>query len=214
MRIHRPPNFLTILSMSMAVTLAATPIAGAHAGTGSARTGVHHRHAHVERAVSSRVHNRLRLSVSTQSPTSGQTVSGTVNWVVAVSGATPSLVTFSVDGSVKGSLSTGPFAYPLDTTRLSNGSHVLTATASGGRKVGSASSSITVEVSNSLAAPPSSPEIAPETSPTPSEPSTTPVETPSSSPPPPTPEPSSLYWGAWIGKQFTGQEAPWDMNAV
>ncbi len=26
--------------------------------------------------------------------------------------------------------------------------------------------------------------------------------------------PSSLYWGAWIGEQFTGAQAPWDMNAV
>jgi hypothetical protein len=25
---------------------------------------------------------------------------------------------------------------------------------------------------------------------------------------------STLYWGTWIGKQFTGEEAPWDMNAV
>jgi hypothetical protein len=25
---------------------------------------------------------------------------------------------------------------------------------------------------------------------------------------------SSLYWGAWIGSQFTGREAPWDWNAV
>jgi Glycosyl hydrolase family 26 len=25
---------------------------------------------------------------------------------------------------------------------------------------------------------------------------------------------SSLYWGAWIGEQFTGAQAPWDMNAV
>ena len=23
-----------------------------------------------------------------------------------------------------------------------------------------------------------------------------------------------LYWGAWIGEQFTGAQAPWDMNAV
>ena len=22
------------------------------------------------------------------------------------------------------------------------------------------------------------------------------------------------YWGAWIGRQFTGTEAPYDMNAV
>jgi beta-mannanase len=27
-------------------------------------------------------------------------------------------------------------------------------------------------------------------------------------------EPTSLYWGAWIGNQLTGTEAPWDMNAV
>jgi hypothetical protein len=26
--------------------------------------------------------------------------------------------------------------------------------------------------------------------------------------------PSTLYWGAWIGEQFTGAQAPWDMNAV
>ncbi len=28
------------------------------------------------------------------------------------------------------------------------------------------------------------------------------------------PTPSSLYWGAWIGSQLTGAEAPWDMGAV
>jgi hypothetical protein len=27
-------------------------------------------------------------------------------------------------------------------------------------------------------------------------------------------DPTSLYWGAWIGSQLTGTEAPWDMNAV
>ncbi|MBS1675913.1 MAG: hypothetical protein JST08_00865 [Actinobacteria bacterium] len=26
--------------------------------------------------------------------------------------------------------------------------------------------------------------------------------------------PTSLYWGAWIGSQLTGTEAPWDMNAA
>src|SRR2546429_570216 len=25
---------------------------------------------------------------------------------------------------------------------------------------------------------------------------------------------SQLYWGAWIGSQFTGTDAPWDMSAV
>jgi mannan endo-1,4-beta-mannosidase len=26
--------------------------------------------------------------------------------------------------------------------------------------------------------------------------------------------PSSIYWGAWMGRQLTGEEPPWDMNAV
>ena len=27
-------------------------------------------------------------------------------------------------------------------------------------------------------------------------------------------QPPSIYWGAQIGKQITGESAPWDMNAV
>ena len=27
-------------------------------------------------------------------------------------------------------------------------------------------------------------------------------------------KPRALYWGAWIGDQFTGEEPPWDMSAV
>ncbi|HEY2716699.1 MAG TPA: glycosyl hydrolase [Solirubrobacterales bacterium] len=33
-------------------------------------------------------------------------------------------------------------------------------------------------------------------------------------PPAPAVTPTSLYWGAWIGSQHTGTEAPWDMSAV
>ena len=32
--------------------------------------------------------------------------------------------------------------------------------------------------------------------------------------PPPAAVASSIYWGAWIGDQLTGGQAPWDMNAV
>jgi hypothetical protein len=28
------------------------------------------------------------------------------------------------------------------------------------------------------------------------------------------PKPKPVYWGAWIGSQLTGTDAPWDMNAV
>jgi hypothetical protein len=85
------------------------------------------------------------------------------------------------------------------------------------------------------AAPPSAEESAtapvetPTTESTPPVETTTPVETTppvESGPPvettPPllneggssSPKPGSIYWGAWIGSQLTGEESPWDMNAV
>src|SRR4051794_36953638 len=27
-------------------------------------------------------------------------------------------------------------------------------------------------------------------------------------------KPRPMYWGAWIGDQLTGEQAPWDMSAV
>jgi hypothetical protein len=66
-----------------------------------------------------------------------------------------------------------------------------------------------------------SPELTPM--PTPEEPAPTP-EQPSTPAPEPEPEPapapsstpaaSSIYWGAWIGKQLTGEQPPWDMGAA
>jgi hypothetical protein len=52
---------------------------------------------------------------------------------------------------------------------------------------------------------------APQTSSTQASPEPIPPTTPE---PPATPPPSSDYWGAWIGPQFTGTPAPQDMNAV
>jgi hypothetical protein len=43
------------------------------------------------------------------------------------------------------------------------------------------------------------------------------TEPPVTEPPvtePPPPPVTNSYWGAWIGDQLTGEEAPWDMNAV
>ncbi|HEY0392480.1 MAG TPA: glycosyl hydrolase [Solirubrobacterales bacterium] len=52
-------------------------------------------------------------------------------------------------------------------------------------------------------------------------PAPTPTPEPAPTPPPtqapaptPTPASNSIYWGAWIGSQLTGTEAPWDMGAV
>jgi hypothetical protein len=73
-------------------------------------------------------------------------------------------------------------------------------------------------------APAPAPQSTPSPTPTPT-PTPSPAPTPASAPEPapaPAPEPApapapasnSIYWGAWIGSQLTGTEAPWDMNAV
>ncbi|MDX6605110.1 MAG: hypothetical protein QOF23_1619 [Solirubrobacterales bacterium] len=125
-----------------------------------------------------------QLTVTTQTPANGQTVSGSITWQVSVSGGVPTRVDFAIDGALRWSQKSSPFLYGgtsggLDTTTLSNGSHVLTATAYGAKGVQSGTSRVTVTVSN-VAPPPS----------------------------------TQAYWGAWIGSQLTGAQPPWDMSAV
>jgi hypothetical protein len=184
----------------------------------------------------------VKLSVVSQSPVNGATVSGAVAWEVKVSSSRVYRVDFDVDGATRSSDSRSPFLYGsggLDTTKLANGSHTLTATAyaKGSR---SASATISVTVSNTAPTPKPTPAPTPTPKPTPApapvpapgpEPAPTPVPTPTPTPVPtpaptptpapsptptpiPTPATSSIYWGGWIGNQLTGTEAPWDMNAV
>jgi hypothetical protein len=67
---------------------------------------------------------------------------------------------------------------------------------------------------------PEEPAPAPASEPTPTpEPTAAPAPAPApeSEPAPapnPTPAASSIYWGAWIGKQLTGNQPPWDMGAA
>jgi hypothetical protein len=132
------------------------------------------------------------LSIKTTSPADGQTVSGKVNWEVSVLLGSPTKVEFAVDGSTLGSDSSAPFGVALDSTKLGNGNHTLTATASGSHGA-RATTSVTVKVANAAAGPAPTPE--PE--PTPAAGSGAPV-----------------YWGATIGTQLTGTQAPWDMAPV
>jgi Glycosyl hydrolase family 26 len=60
--------------------------------------------------------------------------------------------------------------------------------------------------------PPPAPTPVPAPTPAPA-PEPTPTPAPEATPTPP-PATNSIYWGAWIGSQLTGTEAPWDMNAV
>jgi hypothetical protein len=173
----------------------------------SHKHGRRHKKSGQNQVTSSRL--RSSLAVATLSPANGATVSGSIDWRVEVAGEAPTKVSFAVDGTAQSSVAAAPYAYggtgSFDTTRLGNGTHTLTATAYAKRGI-SAKSSVTVNVSNVVSVPPPT-----ESGPSP-EPTPTPTPTPE--PAPSVPPADSMYWGAWIGKQLTGEEAPWDMNAV
>src|SRR5829696_7023002 len=145
--------------------------------------------------------NKETLTIATKTPANGQTISGKVAWEVSLLAGAPSKIEFAVDGSVKWSDSLAPYAYggdggALDTTKLSNGTHSLSATAYGAKGV-KETTKVTVTVSNATSTPASEPT--PEPAPTPT----------------PTPQPGAgapIYWGATIGSHLTGGQAPWDMN--
>jgi hypothetical protein len=143
-----------------------------------------------------------QLSIGTKSPTTGATVSGSIVWEVSVLVGAPSKIEFAVDGVAVGSDAIAPYGLSLDTTKLANGSHALSATAYGSKGV-KATTAVTVRVANTVATP------APESEPTPEpEPTTVPTE------PTSTTAGGPIYWGATIGPHLTGTQAPWDMSAV
>jgi Bacterial Ig domain/Glycosyl hydrolase family 26 len=139
------------------------------------------------------------LTIATKSPLTGTTIAGTVVWEIVISAGAPSKVEFAIDGSVQGADASAPFAVNLDTTKLSNGSHTLSATAYGSRGV-KATTKVTVKVSNATSTPAPEPEPTPEPAPEPA--------------PAPSPTSGPILWGATIGSHLTGNQAPWDMSAV
>jgi hypothetical protein len=130
------------------------------------------------------------LAIATVKPGNGATVSGTASWEVAVTAGSASKVEFLVDGVARFSDTSAPYGGSLDTAKLANGNHTLAATAYGSKGV-KATTQVTVKVENAAPAPTPEPE---------------PVPAPGSGQP--------LYWGATIGSQLTGGQAPWDMTAV
>jgi Glycosyl hydrolase family 26/Bacterial Ig domain len=195
--------FSTVLVLLLGVTGALAPAALGAEGIGPAKKlGGGETTTSVTTTTSSSRANtgsgKETLTIATTRPTSGQTLSGTVAWEIGVVSGAPSKVEFVVDGSAIWSDSSAPFAGSLDTTKLANGSHTLSAIAYGSKGV-KATTGVTVSVSNGSPTP--DPEPTPEPEPAPE--------------PTPTPTPSGpLYWGATIGKHLTGGQAPWDMGAV
>ncbi len=87
------------------------------------------------------------------SPGAGSHVTGSIVWQAGFSGAAPSRVDLLIDGAVKWSGSSAPFAYggqdgKLDTTVLGNGVHTLKAISYGPNGGKRASSSIRITVAN------------------------------------------------------------------
>src|SRR5262249_8687477 len=107
--------------------------------------------------------------VDVTTPSNGQTLSGSLPFEATPSGATVAKVTFAVDGQTKRTETGAPYMYNgdptgrLDTTTLSNGTHTLSASAYGTNGQ-SSTESISINVSNTGAAPSAAPSAQPSTS--------------------------------------------------
>jgi len=199
-------HIATVLALLLATVALSASAAGAAEGIGPAKKlGGSKTTDATATTTSSRPNTggKETLTIATASPAAGATVSGSISWQVSVLAGTPSKVEFAIDGSVVGSDASAPFGASIDTAKLSNGSHVLSATASGSRGV-KATTKVTVTVANATSTP--DPEPEPEPTPEP-EPEPTPGPTPA-------PTGGPLLWGATIGSHLTGNQAPWDMSAV
>ena len=96
-------------------------------------------------------------SVSITSPTSGATVSGTITVTVSVSANTTS-VQFNVDGTSAGpAVTNAPFSFSLNTTKLSNASHLLTAVAGTAGGQTTTGVGVSIKVNNANPVPPAPP---------------------------------------------------------
>ncbi|HVY96334.1 MAG TPA: Ig-like domain-containing protein [Solirubrobacterales bacterium] len=137
-------------------------------------------------------------SVAWQAPLSGATVKGTLEGagcqVSASDNRGIASVVFRLDGAVLNTELSAPYNCGFDTTKVSNGTHTLTATAYDAAG-NSRSASIGVLVANSTApAPPTSPETTPTT---PETTPTTPETTPSSPESTPVPGDTAAPAVAW-----------------
>jgi hypothetical protein len=90
------------------------------------------------------------------SPTQNQTVTGTITVTATASGGTGIAgVQFAVDGNNLGTAVTAPpYSVTLNTTKLSNGAHILTAIAQDTSGSTDSSTPVTVNVSNPVVTPP------------------------------------------------------------
>ncbi|HWO84680.1 MAG TPA: glycosyl hydrolase [Solirubrobacterales bacterium] len=190
-------RFVTLLLLAFALAALPAPAAFGAEGVGPAKKlgGTTSGASATTTTSSSRTSTasgKEALAIATTSPTAGQTLSGKVAWEIGVVSGAPSKVEFSIDGSVVWTDTGAPFAGSLDTAKLADGPHVLSATAYGAKGV-KATAKVTVTVANAAPAP------APEPTPAP-------APAPGSAAP--------IYWGATVGIHLAGTQPPWDMAGL
>jgi|GEM_PF-2327509 len=116
---------------------------GAHTLTAIARTA-----SGATKTSAAVIINVQNIIISITAPRDNETVSGIINLTVSVSSNVVG-VQYQVDGANVGSeLTRAPFSSTLDTTRLSNGAHTLTAVARDGSGNTRTSSPVTINVQN------------------------------------------------------------------
>ena len=90
--------------------------------------------------------NLAAPGVNLTTPSTGDTISGTVPLSVTVTGITPDRVDFLVDGTVVGSDSSGPYTFNWDSTSVPDGPHAIMAQAvSGTTTTNSNTANVTVK---------------------------------------------------------------------
>lgn len=97
-------------------------------------------------------------TVSMTAPSEGATVNGTITMAAnATDNVAVTQVEFYADGQLKGTDATNPYSYSLDTTALSDGSHVLTVKAFDAAGNNTVSAPVNVTVVNTDTQPPTAP---------------------------------------------------------
>src|ERR1700749_2290627 len=120
--LSRPTRLLVLV-------LAVLSLAGVVSAAAQAKTW-HGEHGRTDRRASFNFGGGVNAQIV--SPSSGSTVSGTVRWEVAVSGASSPKVTFTVDGSRLTTVTGRTPSVALNTNNLSEGRHTLAVTATNG----------------------------------------------------------------------------------
>jgi hypothetical protein len=99
-----------------------------------------------QQSLSTTVANAVQApAISSQTLSNGQVVSGGVTWTVRTAGATPDRVEYWIDGVLRYTDTSSPYAYAWDTKAEKDGTHALVSKAYAGTQVVQKSINVTVK---------------------------------------------------------------------